>query len=69
MGGWIAAPQQGYWMGVSDSPSSLKPNGGGQNRPTEDEIVEKIFQWWISGKSYNRWYAETYLQMKLNFSE
>lgn len=37
--------------------------GGG----TEDEICETIFDWWISGKSYDQWYAETYLQQKLDF--
>lgn len=32
---------------------------------SEDEICEQIFNWWISGKSYKEWYAETYLQLKL----
>lgn len=32
---------------------------------SEDEICEQIFNWWISGKSYEEWYAETYLQLKL----
>lgn len=52
--------------GFSDSPS-LNGNRGGQNEPTEDEIAEKIFNWWISGKSYEKWYAETYLQTKIEF--
>lgn len=41
--------------------------GGGKKEPSEDEIAEKIFNWWISGKSYDKWYAETYLQGKLDF--
>lgn len=32
---------------------------------SEDEICEQIFNWWISGKSYEEWYADTYLQLKL----
>jgi phosphoadenosine phosphosulfate reductase len=35
----------------------------------EDYICEKIFQWWISGKSYDKWFAEEFLQQKLNFDE
>lgn len=35
----------------------------------ENEIAENIFDWWISGKSYKRWYSEKFLQMKLNFDE
>lgn len=54
--------------GFSDSPS-LNGNRGGQNEPTEDEIAEKIFNWWISGKSYEKWYAETYLQTRIDFGE
>ena len=36
---------------------------------TEDEIAEAIFDWWISGKSYKQWYAEKYLQLKINFNK
>ena len=52
-------------VGFSDSPS-LNGNRGGQNEPTEDDIAEKIFDWWISGKSYSKWYADKYLQLKLD---
>ena len=38
------------------------------NQPTEDEIAEKIYQWWISGLSYSKWYANTYLQGKIEFN-
>lgn len=33
----------------------------------EDEIAENIFDWWISGKSYKRWFADKFQQLKLNF--
>ena len=51
---------------MSMTTSSLTLIGGGQN---EDEIAENIFEWWISGKSYKEWYADTFLQLKLNFSD
>ena len=35
---------------------------------TEDNICEQIFNWWISGKSYDEWYANTFLQQRINFS-
>lgn len=38
------------------------------NGHSEDEIAEDIFEWWISGKSYKKWYSEKYLQLKLNFN-
>lgn len=54
--------------GFSDSPSLNGNRGQNEhNEPTEDEIAEKIFNWWISGKSYDKWYAETYLQTKIDF--
>ena len=36
---------------------------------SEREIAERIFDWWISGKSYSEWYAETFLQQKINFDD
>ena len=35
----------------------------------ENEIAENIYDWWVSGKSYKRWYAEKFQQMKFNFGE
>lgn len=35
----------------------------------EDIIAENIFDWWISGKSYNKWYADKFLQLKLKFED
>lgn len=31
------------------------------------EKPEIVFEWWISGKSYNEFYADTYLQQKIDF--
>lgn len=77
--GWIANPEVKAWYmeqdnqhrnmgGFSDNPSA---DGAveGVHEPTEDEIAEKIFSWWISGKSYSEWYAETYLQLKIPFED
>ena len=35
----------------------------------ENEIAENIYDWWISGKSYKQWYADKFLQLKLDFGE
>ena len=35
------------------------------NSTEERQICENIFDWWISGKSYERWYADKFLQGKL----
>ena len=35
----------------------------------EREIAENIYDWWISGKGYKKWYAEKFLQQKLDFEE
>ena len=35
----------------------------------ENEIAENIYDWWISGKSYKKWYAEKFQQMKFDFGE
>lgn len=60
--------QHGTVGGFSASPSA---DGAveGVYEPTEDEIAEKIYSWWISGLSYSEWYAETYLQLKIDFGE
>lgn len=39
-----------------------------QSEETERQIAEKIFDWWISGKVYSQWYAETFLQQKIDFN-
>ena len=35
----------------------------------EDLIAENIYDWWISGKSYKKWYADKFLQLKFDFEE
>lgn len=47
----------------SDSPSLV-----GTEEDRENKIAENIFDWWISGKAYDKWYAEKYLQGKFDFS-
>lgn len=44
-----------------------KFSGGGKT-DNEDEICEAIFDWWISGKSYEKWFAEK-SQQQLPFTE
>lgn len=39
------------------------------NEQAEREIAEAIFDWWRSKKSFDEWFAETYLQQKLDFDE
>ena len=34
-----------------------------------DSTPDDMFDWWISGKSYKKWYAEKYLQQKFNFKD
>ena len=64
-GGYIAHPDPKWWLGgFSDSSSSV-----GLTEEQERQIAENIFEWWISGKSYKKWYAEKFLQLKLEFKE
>jgi hypothetical protein len=37
------------------------------NEEMENQIAENIFDWWISGKPYAKWYADKFLQGKINF--
>lgn len=39
------------------------------NSEMENIIAENIFDWWISGKSYEEWYADTFLQERIDFNE
>lgn len=38
-----------------------------QDEQSENEIAEAIFDWWISGKPYKKWYSDKYLQLAFNF--
>ena len=63
LGGHILHPDPQYWTGFSESSS---PDGLTEEQ--EWEIAENIFEWWISGKSYKKWYAEKFLQVKFEFN-
>lgn len=39
----------------------------GLTEEQENEIAENIYKWWISGKSYKKWYAENFLQQYFKF--
>lgn len=58
----------GLWAlatpGFSESSSSDR-----LTEEQENEIAENIYDWWISGVSYKKWYAQKFLQLKLNFDE
>lgn len=54
----------GVWAGFSDSSSSVCLND-----EQENEIAEHIFEWWISGKAYKKWFAEKFTQQKLDFED
>ena len=46
--------------------------GSSSGRLTEEqehEIAENIYDWWISGKPYKKWYAEKFQQLKLDLGE
>ena len=36
---------------------------------SNDEIAENIFDYWISDKSHSVWYADKFLQQKLDFKD
>lgn len=49
-----------YGQGFSDCSSSDRLTD-----EQENEIAENIFDWWISGVSYEKWYANKFKQLKL----
>lgn len=55
---------RGIWGGNSDNSSSDR-----LTEEQENEIAENIYDWWISGKSYKKWYAEKFQQMKFDFGK
>ena len=59
---------RGIWKlaerGFSDRSSSDR-----LTEEQENEIAENIYDWWISGKAYKKWYAEKFQQMKFDFGE
>lgn len=63
---WLQTPPNSYQKGRLwlDSSSSDR-----LTEEQENEIAENIYDWWISGVSYKKWYAQKFLQLKLNFDE
>lgn len=61
------------WGGGAKSIAKTTPKGQSvnteYNEQAEREIAEAIFDWWRSKKSFDEWFAETYLQQKLDFDE
>jgi hypothetical protein len=57
--------------GVNEQGAAVnaKPQSTEIDDTIEREIAEAIFDWWISKKSYKQWYADKYLQQKLDFNE
>ena len=59
--------RQGYarlqdCLGFSESSSSDRLTD-----EQENEIAENIYDWWTSGLGYRQWYAQKFLQLKLDF--
>ena len=78
LGGWIANPDNAAWGIGTERPTkeygrvfldNPSVNGVAEGEDVEDIIAENIFDWWISGKSYNKWYSEKFLQQKIDFGE
>ena len=65
---YIKHPDPGHWMGKNGR-GSLSSSSDRLTEKQENEIAENIYDWWISVKSYKRWYAEKFQQMKLDFGE
>ena len=57
---WNEMWRETIWFSSSSSSDRL-------TEEQENEIAENIYDWWISGKSYKRWYADKFLQLRLNF--
>lgn len=36
---------------------------------TSDEVAELIFDWWISGDGFEKWFAYTFKELKINFNQ
>lgn len=72
-GGWTNCRSNGTRF---LSPTCCKADGkcstaSAQNydEQIEREVAENIIDWWISKKSYKEWYAQKFLQLKINFDE
>lgn len=78
-GGWIQHPDPEHLLGqnAQDKLRSVERSGFSQSSSSdrltdeqkEDLIAENIYDWWISGKSYKKWYTDKFLQLKFDLSE
>lgn len=60
----MARKNTGMWSGTFPNCTNvLSPE------QLEDQIAENIFDWWISGKAYEEWYADKFLQGKIDFGD
>ena len=64
---WIynTTPTTDCLTSIGFSPSSYRLT----DEQMEDLIAENIYDWWISGKTHKEWYADKFLQTKLEFPE
>lgn len=54
------------WIKAIKSIKAIKANRKG-SFPVWKHTSEEIFDYWISGDNYKKWYAENFLQQKLDF--
>ena len=66
-----ATPQRTMGGKFFDSTDGKCSTASAQNydEQIEREVAENIIDWWISKKSYKEWYAQKFLQLKINFDE
>ena len=66
-----ATPQRAVGGKFFDSTDGKCSTASAQNydEQIEREVAENIIDWWISKKSYKEWYAQKFLQLKINFDE
>ena len=64
---WGGRTNRGLWAATPFLDGSAEDAATEQSETTERQIAERIFDWWISGKAYSVWYAETFLQKKIDF--
>lgn len=66
---WLQTPAQFLPKGKTLAGFSESSSSDRLTEEQEDEIAENIYDWWISGVSYKKWYAQKFLQLKFNFDE
>ena len=74
---WMQYSENWVWLQDKNQLRSVERSGFSQSSSSdrltdeqkEDLIAENIYDWWISGKSYKEWYADKFLQTKLEFPE